>query len=75
MIDRKIPAALRKELPVIVAGEQILAVTGVGVNLDFAAQVGEEALIIRVYRKETMDTALKQETEKICPGVYDKKIT
>ena len=75
MIDRKIPAALRKELPVIVAGEQILAVTGVGVNLDFAAQVGEEALINRVYRKETMDTALKQETEKICPGVYDKKIT
>ena len=73
MIDRKIPAALRKELPVIVAGEQVLAVTGVGVNLDFAAQVGEEALIIRVCRKEDMDTAPEQETETICPGVYDTR--
>ncbi len=64
MIDKKIPAALRDELPVIAAGPHVLAVAGVGINLDFAAREGEAALVIRVCRRQTVDTAPKEEEQK-----------
>lgn len=73
MIDKKIPAALRQELPVIAAGPHVLAVAGVGVNLDFAAQVGEEALMIRICRTNPMDTAPTQEAQKTARACMIKR--
>lgn len=52
LIDRKIPASLRETLPVIVCGEQILAATGVGVHLDYAAQPGAPALMIELIQTD-----------------------
>lgn len=49
MIDQKIPAALRDALPVIGAGPHVLAVAGLGVNLDFAAECGECTLTIQIF--------------------------
>ena len=37
LMDRKIPAQVRDAMPVVAAGDQILGVGGIGVNLDFAA--------------------------------------
>lgn len=46
LVDRKIPAQLRDSLPVVAAGDQILGVGGIGVNLDWAAAPDEPALEI-----------------------------
>ncbi len=48
MIDRKLPAHLRNALPVIVAGNRIVAVAGLGGDEDFLAQAGERAILVRV---------------------------
>ena len=48
LIDRKIPAAQRDSLPVIAAGDAVLAVAGVGVNLDYEAKPGAPALVIEL---------------------------
>ena len=47
-IERKIPRHLRRSLPVITNGEEILAVAGIGVDSRYAAQPGESALIIDI---------------------------
>ena len=49
MIDRKIPAALRDCLPVFMKGDRLLAVAGLGANLDWAAKPGEPALLLEVH--------------------------
>lgn len=47
-MDRKIPAQVRDAMPVVAAGDQILGVGGIGVNLDFAAPAGGPAVEIRL---------------------------
>ena len=42
-MDRKVPAQLRDAVPVVADGAQVLAVGGIGVNLDFAAPAGGPA--------------------------------
>ena len=46
MIDRKIPAHLREDIPVITADGRCAAVYGIGTHLDFAANPGEPAVIV-----------------------------
>ena len=48
LMDRKIPAQARDAMPVGAAGDQILGVGGIGVNLDFAAPAGGPAVEIRL---------------------------
>ena len=48
LMDRKIPAQARDAMPVVAAGDQILGVGGIGVNLDFAAPAGGPAVEIRL---------------------------
>ena len=48
LMDRKIPAQVRDAMPVVAAGDQILGVGGIGVNLDFAAPAGGPAVEIRL---------------------------
>ncbi len=43
LMDRKGPAQLRDAVPVVADGAQVLAVGGIGVNLDFAAPAGGPA--------------------------------
>ncbi len=43
LMDRKVPAQLRDAVPVVADGAQVLAVGGIGVNLDFAAPAGGPA--------------------------------
>lgn len=50
-IERKIPRYLRRSLPVITQGEEILAVGGIGVSRRYAACAGEPALIIHIETK------------------------
>jgi tRNA(Ile)-lysidine synthase len=52
LIDRKIPLAERGLLPVITDETGILAVYGLGVNLDRRAEPGEQAVIIQIEKKE-----------------------
>lgn len=48
MIDRKIPASIRDRLPVFVSEGRLLAVAGLGANLDWAARTGEPALLLEI---------------------------
>lgn len=48
LIDRKIPAEERDRLPVIADKAGVLAVWGVGVDLDRAAEPGADALVITI---------------------------
>lgn len=48
MIDRKIPASRRDRLPVLVQGERVLAVAGLGVSWDCGPQESGSAIRIRV---------------------------
>jgi len=56
MIDRKIPAARRDRMPVITAGEQILAVYGLGTDVRWAARPGDRALIVQIYIRGEKET-------------------
>ena len=56
MIDRKIPAARRDRLPVMTAGEQILAVYGLGTDVRWAARPGDRALIVQLYVRGEKET-------------------
>ena len=49
MIDRKIPASQRDTLPVITCDGQCAAVSGLGTHLDYAAKVGEPAVIVTLH--------------------------
>ena len=51
MIDRKIPAAQRDQIPVITAEEQILAVYGLGTDVRWAARSGDRAVIIKLWHR------------------------
>ena len=48
MIDRKIPAAQRSRLPVIVCGSHVIGVYGVGGNLDNAAGESGRVCVIEI---------------------------
>ena len=53
LIDRKIPAAQRDRIPVFAAGETVLAVWGIGENVDCLPRPGEDAYHINVERGDT----------------------
>jgi len=55
LIDRKIPAAQRDRIPVFSAGGTVLAVWGIGENVDCLPRTGEDAYIINVERGDTRD--------------------
>lgn len=48
MIDAKIPASLRSTLPVVASAERVLAVAGLGVNLDCQPESGEPGVLVEV---------------------------
>ncbi len=52
MIDRKLPAASRDALPVIVSGERVLAVCGLGQSTDTLPAMGEPAVVITIEKWE-----------------------
>ncbi len=52
LIDRKIPAAQRSRIPVFADADGVLAVGGIGVNLDRLVQADQPALCIQI-KKET----------------------
>lgn len=52
MIDRKIPLSRRPFIPVFSDREGIMAVGGIGVNLDRAARTGEAAVTITIEKEE-----------------------
>lgn len=52
LIDRKIPAAKRGWVPVLADGRGVLAVYGLGVNLDRVARPGDEAIVIHIIKME-----------------------
>lgn len=47
MIDRKIPRALRGRLPVLLCGERLIAVFGLGLDPAYRAAPGERALLFQ----------------------------
>ena len=53
LIDRKIPAAQRSRIPVFADANGVLAVYGIGVNLDRLVQAGQPVLCIQI-KKETL---------------------
>ena len=46
-IEKKIPARMRENVPVIADGEKVLAVYGIGQDVRYAASPGDEAVVIR----------------------------
>ena len=52
LIDRKIPAGERALLPVIADRQGVIAVYGVGTNLDRLAHSGDDAMIIKIEKEE-----------------------
>ena len=52
LCDRKIPAAQRALVPVLALGAEVLAVYGLGMNLDRAAAEGQPAVIIQIEKEE-----------------------
>ena len=52
LIDRKIPAGERALLPVIADRQGVIAVYGVGTNLDRLAHSGDDAMIIKIETEE-----------------------
>lgn len=52
MIDRKIPAAQRARVPVFADASGVLAVCGIGANLDRLPRAGESALYIQIEKEE-----------------------
>ena len=52
MIDRKIPAALRANVPVLAAGPEIAAVALIGADLRYLAKPGELAVEITIEKEE-----------------------
>ncbi len=48
MIDRKLPAHLRDSLPVLLAGDRLMAVAGLGADVDFAAREAEQAVLFHI---------------------------
>ena len=55
MIDRKIPAAIRDNLPVLAVGPDILAVYGLGTDVRRAAAPGDRAAIIQIRSRGEKD--------------------
>jgi len=47
MIDRKIPVSRRGRLPVLLLGDEVIAVFGLGLNPAFCAAPGDEALLFQ----------------------------
>ena len=47
MIDRKIPVSRRGRLPVLLLGDEVVAVFGLGLNPAFCAAPGDEALLFQ----------------------------
>ena len=51
MIDRKIPAARRDQIPVLTDGTHILAVFGLGTDVRRAARPGDRAVMIKIWSR------------------------
>ena len=51
MIDRKIPAARRGQIPVLTDGTHILAVFGLGTDVRRAARPGDRAVMIKIWSR------------------------
>ncbi len=60
MIDRRIPAAQRDNLPVILCGDQVLAVAGLGMDRAFAPMPGEPSITLRIFPRKAGDTINKE---------------
>jgi len=56
MIDRKIPAPQRDRIPVLADGQGVLAVLGLGMDRERAAEPGEPALLIKIVCEERETT-------------------
>ena len=54
MIDRKIPRWERDQMPVLCYDGQVLAVAGLGVSANWAAEKGQPALIIQINKEESL---------------------
>ncbi len=52
MIDKKIPAVYRDSLPVIVSGDEVLAVYGLGQSVDSLPAKGESAVLLKTEKVE-----------------------
>ena len=52
MIDRKLPAGGRDALPVLVSGDRVLAVYGLGQSTDTLPAMGESAVVITIEKWE-----------------------
>ena len=55
MIDRKLPAKSRDAVPVIVSGDRVLAVYGLGQSVDTLPDAGEPAVVITIEKWEDQD--------------------
>lgn len=53
MIDRKLPRAQRDTVPVIADGGGVLAVYGMGADLDRMAGIADDAMIIKIEKEDT----------------------
>ena len=53
MIDRKLPRAQRGTVPVIADDGGVLAVYGMGADLDRMAGIADDAMIIKIEKEDT----------------------
>lgn len=56
MIETKVPRAQRQAVPVLVSGERLLAVAGLGPDREALAAPGEDAVLVRFTKSEREDT-------------------